>query len=705
MPAQYLESAARATFHASWQAAILAVIVLAICRAFPQLPAAARSWLWLIVLLRLVVPLTPQSSWSLFNLANVSRTIVSGVSLASDVAGNRSAAASAQMVHGADDRGIATPTSANVTSSPGTLANESATDQGSAGASSIVPTLMRGAVFIWALGLVALLARGLRSWISLRRLLRAGRVVEEEWPLAVLEECRLEAGIGRFVELVVTERKVAPALAGVVFPRIVLSEETLAAISPAELAWLFRHELAHVRRWDLAGQRLWSFASALHWFNPLVWLAASRARIEAELACDESVIKRSTRRQQLAYGQTLLKVAGLLTESKHLPAAVGLLLRAPALPQRVRAIAAYRRPSRAARLFMAIMLLGFAGSGLTDAIDSLASQPASTARNPDKRIAGLPIGPDGRPQLAAVLDAWDRGRQRLKSYDLYLKSDIKTLGNMGQEGWPPLPKPSFGHRSSHEMRADVKLRVEDGVETLGQKPSGNVSVWDGELAKQYVADSKQFQIAPDPGHFPAGYELSFSGCANGRDMIKVLRKRSETIIEQADDDHIVVFTPARLPFGYRIWLDPKKNFLPIKIDRLLEVDGTIVVDLEQVSTLEEILPRVWAPLKFVESFHPQTKESATRERRLVLEAVTTVNRERSRFNVPIDESLFQLEVPIGTTVYDTICHTSYEFGKANTALTQISQWAIEGKVSGRDLKAFAKKSGIANMPVGQIILR
>ena len=54
-----------------------------------------------------------------------------------------------------------------------------------------------------------------------------------------------------------SDADVAPALAGVLFPRIIVSKRTLAAIGPAELEWLFRHELAHVRRWDLALTRLW----------------------------------------------------------------------------------------------------------------------------------------------------------------------------------------------------------------------------------------------------------------------------------------------------------------------------------------------------------------------------------------------------------------------------------------------------------------
>ena len=72
MPLPFLESALRTVFHASWQAAILVLVVLVAGRLVPRMPAGAKSGLWLIVLARLLFPLTPQSSWSLFNLARFS---------------------------------------------------------------------------------------------------------------------------------------------------------------------------------------------------------------------------------------------------------------------------------------------------------------------------------------------------------------------------------------------------------------------------------------------------------------------------------------------------------------------------------------------------------------------------------------------------------------------------------------------------------
>ena len=67
-----LELAGAAIWRASWQAAVLALLVILLVRASGErIPARWRYWLFGIVVLRLLIVATPASPWSAFNLVRL----------------------------------------------------------------------------------------------------------------------------------------------------------------------------------------------------------------------------------------------------------------------------------------------------------------------------------------------------------------------------------------------------------------------------------------------------------------------------------------------------------------------------------------------------------------------------------------------------------------------------------------------------------
>lgn len=104
----------------------------------------------------------------------------------------------------------------------------------------------------------------------------------------------------------------SPCLYGLWKPSIYLTPESLT--SDQRMAHVITHELTHYHH----GDHIWSFVRALcvcvHWFNPLVWLAAILSRRDSELACDEGTLSKLGDESRTAYGKTLIEM--MTTPSK-----------------------------------------------------------------------------------------------------------------------------------------------------------------------------------------------------------------------------------------------------------------------------------------------------------------------------------------------------------------------------------------------------
>jgi hypothetical protein len=72
------------------------------------------------------------------------------------------------------------------------------------------------------------------------------------------------------------------------------------------------HELTHVTRRDCLTQMLAQMACAFYWFNPFIWFAARRLRVEREQACDDYVLSIGTKPSD--YANHLLDIARSMQE-------------------------------------------------------------------------------------------------------------------------------------------------------------------------------------------------------------------------------------------------------------------------------------------------------------------------------------------------------------------------------------------------------
>lgn len=94
-------------------------------------------------------------------------------------------------------------------------------------------------------------------------------------------------------------------LVGVLKPYIALP----LTAAPQEAVQVLQHEICHYRGKDHWWGLVRLICCAVHWFNPLVWLAAHMSRTDIELACDDRVVDRLDEQGRRNYANVLVLAA------------------------------------------------------------------------------------------------------------------------------------------------------------------------------------------------------------------------------------------------------------------------------------------------------------------------------------------------------------------------------------------------------------
>jgi len=240
------------------QGTLIALVALAVVRG-GRLRPGWQAAVWLVVLVKFVLPWGPALPWSLADLF-------------------------AALRH-------------HPAAGPVTMAPAGATV---AAPSVSVAWLVLAA--IWLTGAAIVLSRAV---IAQRRVVRAARRAR---PAPVRAQALLASFARRPPHLVVGDPAVGPHVVGVLRPIIVIPPALLD--EPALLCPALLHELAHVRRRDALARWIQLVAGAVFFFWPVVRLASRRLDLAREAACDAWALEASEVPRP-AYARLLVRMAEL----------------------------------------------------------------------------------------------------------------------------------------------------------------------------------------------------------------------------------------------------------------------------------------------------------------------------------------------------------------------------------------------------------
>lgn len=226
---------------------------------------------------------------------------------------------------------------------------------------SIAPTTI-----IWLIGMLAVFIFFTVAYFKNHRELRFALLIRDN---GFLNEWLAEHRIMRPIAIMQSDRITTPVAVGMVKPRIILPK-SMNMDDKQLLRHVLTHEYYHIRRFDTLWKLILAFALCIHWFNPLVWVMFLLANRDLELTCDEMVLRHFGADTKTAYAYSLIGMAE--HRRKFTPLYNGFSKNAA--EERIVSIMKYKKTSLTAIVLAVLLVIG---TTTTFALSASASQQSN----------------------------------------------------------------------------------------------------------------------------------------------------------------------------------------------------------------------------------------------------------------------------------------------------------------------------------------
>lgn len=513
---------------ATLEGSVAFLLILAVLGIFRrQIRIRVRHALWLIVLVRLVLPVFPSSPVSIYEVARIDFTRILSFS------------------HSYEEKApvqqsllplVSPPVQHNAT---GGAAEQIPVEEEKPSFSS--PPVQKGErhmalqilALVWLTGFVALSA-GMA--VHLFRIVRGFRVLEPTQDpelLEILEDCKRKLGITRPVLLYTGSRTAeGPYIFGILRPRIYVPDVLCRELSQDQLRHILTHELAHLKRWDMLWGLLGGIALAVHWMNPLVWLGMKQMKAEREMACDACALDALGEEEALPYGMTIVETLKRFAFRKGRPPVLEFHSEdtGKQLKRRIHMIAGYKKGSYKLTAASILCVLALCVSTLT------------SASAPDQQVK------EGR--TASLMTAAEENRILFER-----KDGSRTYGNLNKASQVS----DFVFKAPTELPEGYRL---ESVRVIRTPSSGE---------KRYAANMSFQQLEAHTGSVMGQFNLSATYGSGGMDQAyenivenerkwadtpdeKFLHVKENEVIEGVDVWKVTITRGTR-SLVYHIWQD------------------------------------------------------------------------------------------------------------------------------------------------------
>jgi len=274
--------------------------------------AAFRYCIWMLVLVKLVLPVSLSSPVSVGRLFGDSLTINKMETTVGTESDNRNHKVIVEVPVGpavSKKLDAAGSTARSAEWSRGFVEGQIyAVQKAENGPVEPVAITWQAVVFVaWLVGVLVFSILLFRRFLFVRGLLAQSEITRGRLE-KVLQQCCRQVGLRRNIELRVSKKMLSPAACGLFKPVILMPASLLGNLTGEKLKAVLIHELAHIKRGDLWVNFIQTILQIVYFYNPLLWFANAVVRDIREKAVDEMVLVRLAD-EAGSYSNILMEIA------------------------------------------------------------------------------------------------------------------------------------------------------------------------------------------------------------------------------------------------------------------------------------------------------------------------------------------------------------------------------------------------------------
>ncbi len=336
----------------SLMASILVGFILCIKVLFRnKLTPRWQYMLWIVLMIRLLLPWPPDSSYSIYSLLSYSSSVSEVIQKNTPSPENT---VNDEMQH-----------TVELEQNAETVTKNSEPEVNVSSEQQTTLSLYKIALYVWLAGVIVL---AVITFITNRRLysyIKKQPDITDEQVTTVFNRCKQSMKMKKAVSLRLAGKIASPTVFSFFRPKVLLSKKHMKVLNEQQLQYVFYHELAHIKRNDVAVNWIMYSLILLNWFNPILWYAYFCMREDQELACDAYALTFIDKEEQIAYGHTIITL--LEHYSYQAPSLANLSRNKRTLKRRIVMIKKFQKKSYRLSLLGVIVIVAIASLSLFNA--------------------------------------------------------------------------------------------------------------------------------------------------------------------------------------------------------------------------------------------------------------------------------------------------------------------------------------------------